>query len=319
MNNALSGLDMALWDIKGKRAGLPVYQLIGGRSRFAVDTYTHCASGDLKKLEEQVKAKQEEGFRHIRIQFGSYGAEHLNTNPDFRDAGFGLPRDRHMDALPYLKSVPKMFAHIRATCGESVELLHDIHERIEPTDAINLCKALEEYRPFFIEDPVSPEQNGWFEQLRAKTSVPIAMGELFNSPHEWTGLITERLIDFIRVHITQAGGFTPSRKLATLAEWFGVRTAWHGPGDLCPIGHAANIHLDLNIHNFGIQESIDFNDATREVFPGTHTLENGYAILNDAPGWGVDFDEEKAKKHSLPDHPGYWNPVRRRDGTAVRP
>lgn len=319
MNNALSGLDMALWDIKGKRAGLPVYQLIGGRSRFAVDTYTHCASGDLKKLEEQVKAKQEQGFRHIRIQFGSYGAEHLNTNPDFRDAGFGLPRDRHMDALPYLKSVPKMFAHIRATCGESVELLHDIHERIEPTDAINLCKALEEYRPFFIEDPVSPEQNGWFEQLRAKTSVPIAMGELFNSPHEWTGLITKRLIDFIRVHITQAGGFTPSRKLATLAEWFGVRTAWHGPGDLCPIGHAANIHLDLNIHNFGIQESINFNDATREVFPGTHTLENGYAILNDAPGWGVDFDEEKAKKHPLPDHPGYWNPVRRRDGTAVRP
>jgi len=319
MNNALSGLDMALWDIKGKRAGLPVYQLIGGRSRFAVDTYTHCSSNDLKKLEDQVKSKMEQGFRHIRIQFGGYGSEQLNSNPDFRDADFGLPKDHHMDTLPYLAAAPEMFGHIRSTCGEKVELLHDIHERIQPIEAINLCKALEPYRPFFIEDPLSPEQNGWFDQLRAKTSVPIAMGELFNNPHEWVDLITKRQIDFLRVHLTQAGGFTPMRKLATLAEWFGVRSAWHGPGDLCPLGHAASIHLDLNIHNFGIQESINFNDAPREVFPGTHTLKNGYAILNEAPGWGVDFDEEKAKKHPLPEHPGYWDPVRRRDGTAVRP
>jgi mannonate dehydratase len=319
LNNALSGLDMALWDIKGKRAGLPVYQLIGGRSRFAVDTYTHTKSGDLRDLEEQVKSKMEQGFRHVRIQLGSYGSEHLSESADWREAGFGLKEDSHMDSVPYLKAIPKMFDHIRSTCGEKVELLHDIHERIQPIEAINLCEQLEDYRPFFIEDPLSPEQNGWFPQLRAKTSVPIAMGELFNSPHEWTNLITERLIDFIRVHITQAGGFTPSRKLAALAEWFGVRTAWHGPGDLCPIGHAANIHLDLNIHNFGIQESKDFNDATREVFPGTHTLEHGYAILNEAPGWGVDFDEEKSKKYPLSDEPAYWKPIRRRDGTAVRP
>ncbi len=319
MNNALSGLDMALWDIKGKRAGMPVFQLIGGRSRFAVDTYTHCASGDLKKLEDQVKSKMEEGFRHIRIQYGGYGSEQLNSNPDFKDAGFGLRRDHYMDSLPYLQAAPKMFAHIRKTCGEVVELLHDVHERIEPIEAFNLCRELEQYRPFFIEDPLAPEQNGWFPQLRARTSVPIAMGELFNSPHEWIGLIQDRLIDFLRVHLTQTGGFTPARKVAALAEWFGVRSAWHGPGDLSPLGHAASIHLDLNIHNFGIQESVNFNDATREVFPGTHTLKNGYAILNEAPGWGVDFDEEKAKNYPLPRHPGYWDPVRRRDGTAVRP
>jgi len=319
MNNALSGLDMALWDIKGKRAGLPVYQLIGGRSRFAVDTYTHCSADDLKKLEDQVKDRQEQGFRHIRIQFGSYGSEHLNSKPDYRNAGFGLAKDHHMDSLPYLKAVPKMFAHIRETCGETVELLHDIHERIQPSEAIQLCRDLERYRPFFIEDPLSPEQNGWFTQLRAKTSVPIAMGELFNSPHEWLDLIKERLIDFLRVHITQAGGFTPARKLAALAEWFGVRSAWHAPGDLCPIGHAATLHLDMNIHNFGIQESVNFNDATREVFPGTHTLKNGYALLNDAPGWGIDFDEAKASRFPLPNHPGHWDPVRRRDGSAVRP
>jgi mannonate dehydratase len=319
MNNALAGLDLALWDIKGKRAGLPVYQLIGGRARFAVDTYAHCSARDFKELEDQVKARMAEGVRHVRIQPGGYGATHLSTDPDFRAAGFGLPRDQHMDALPYLKVVPKMFAHIRKTCGDTIELLHDIHERVEPIDAINLCRELEQFRPFFIEDPFSPEQNGWFPQLRARTSVPIAMGELFNSPHEWVPLIKDRLIDFLRVHMTQVGGFTPTRKLAALAEWFGVRTAWHAPSDLCPVGHAANIHLDLNVHNFGIQETVRFNEATYEVFPGTHTLKNGYAILNEAPGWGVDFDEEKAKKFPLPAHPGYWEPVRRRDGTAVRP
>ncbi len=319
MNNALSGLDMALWDIKGKRAGMPVYQLLGGRSRFAVDTYSHCSGRDFKEVEDCVRAKMAQGFRHVRIQLGSYGSEHLNQAPDFRGTGFGLEADRHMDSLPYLESIPAMFAHVRSTCGGTVELLHDIHERILPAEAISLCRALEAYRPFFIEDPLPPEQNDWFPQLRAKTTVPIAMGELFNNPHEWVNLIKERLIDYIRVHITQTGGFTPARKIAALAEWFGVRTAWHGPGDLCPIGHAANLHLDLNIHNFGIQESVDFDEATREVFPGTHTLRNGYAILNDAPGWGVDFDEEKASKYPLPAHPGYWEPVRRNDGTAVRP
>lgn len=319
LNNALAGLDLALWDIKGKRAGLPVYQLIGGRSRFAVDTYAHCNAPELKQLEDQVRARQAEGYRHIRIQLGGYGAAHLSAEADFRGAGFGLPKDAHMDALPYLKAVPKMFAHIRAACGETVELLHDIHERVEPSDAISLCKELERYRPFFIEDPLSPEQNGWFERLRAQTSVPIAMGELFNSPHEWVPLIKNRLIDFLRVHLTQAGGFTPTRKMAALAEWFGVRTAWHAPTDLCPVGHAANLHLDLNVHNFGIQETVNFNEATREVFPGTHTIKNGYALLQDAPGWGVDFDEAKAKKYPLPEHPGFWGPVRRRDGSAVRP
>jgi len=224
-----------------------------------------------------------------------------------------------MDSGPYLRAVPKMFERIREKFGEEVELLHDIHERIEPIEAIQLCKDLEAYRPFFIEDPFSPEAIGYFRMLRQQSSVPIAMGELFNSPHEWVGLITERLIDFIRVHLSQIGGMTPGRKLAALGEWFQVRTAWHGPGDVSPVGHAANGHLDLAIHNFGIQEGTMFNEATREVFPGCPTVENGYLKLNEAPGWGVDLNEELTKKYPLPEDPGYWRPVRRRDGTAVRP
>ena len=319
LNNALSGLDMALWDIKGKRAGMPVYQLLGGKCRFAVDCYAHASGGDKVELVDSVQRLQEEGFRHIRIQVGGYGSPHLSSGADFRSAGFGKDVDDHMDSLPYLKSIPAAFAHVRATCGEKVELLHDVHERIHPIEAVNLLKELEEYRPFFIEDPLAPEQNGYFPLIRQHSSVPIAMGELFNNPHEWTGLITERLIDFIRVHLSQVGGLTPSRKLATLAEYFDVRTAWHGPGDVSPVGHACNGHLDLAVHNFGIQEGPRFADATREVFPGSPEVRNGYMYVNEAPGFGVDIDEQQAAKYPLPDDPGYWRPIRRRDGTAVRP
>ena len=318
-NNILGALDMALWDIKGKRANLPVYQLIGGKCRFAVDCYAHASGRELKELEESVKKNRELGFRHIRIQLGGYGSPQLSTEAHFKDAGFGLPEDTLMDPQPYLKAIPKMFEHIRTTCGDDIELLHDVHERVEPRDAIRLLKELERYRPFFIEDPIAPEANDYFRQIRAATTVPIAMGELFNSPHEWVGLIKDRLIDFIRVHLSQTGGFTTARKIATLAEWFDVRSAWHGPSDLSPVGHAANIHLDLAIHNFGIQESLRFNDASQEVFPGCPTISNGYFHLNEAPGWGVDINEEVARKYPYPEHPGYWEPVRRRDGTAVRP
>jgi mannonate dehydratase len=183
-----------------------------------------------------------------------------------------------------------------------------------------MIKRLEPYRPFFIEDPFPPEQNGYFQMLRRQTSVPIAMGELFNSPHEWVGLIAERLIDFIRVHISQVGGLSVARKIAALGEWFGVRTAWHGPGDVSPVGHAANAHLDLAISNFGIQESVRFSDQLREIFPGCPTVKNGYMHVHEAPGFGVELNESLAAKAGAWGRgQGIWRPVRRLDGTQVRP
>jgi len=315
LNNALSGLDQALWDIKGKRAGMPVYELLGGKCRFAVPCYTHSSGRDLEQLADSVRANIERGFHHIRIQVGGYGSPHLSTGADFEQEGFGLPVESHMDSRPYLNTVPKMFEHIRNKFGEEIELLHDMHERVEPIAAVNLCKELERYRPFFIEDPLPPEANAYFKMIRQQTSTPIAMGELFNNAHEWVGLISERLIDFIRVHISQVGGLSVARKIATLAEWFQVRTAWHGPADVSPVGHAANAHLDLAIHNFGIQEAVQFNQATQDVFPGMPTIKAGYMRVNEAPGWGVDLDENLAKKFPLPDSPGYWLPTRRKDGT----
>ena len=319
LNNALSGLDMALWDIKGKQANMPVYQLLGGKCRFAVDLYAHASGRDAKELQDSVQSWVDKGFRHVRIQLGSYGSQHLSSNPDFRDAGFGLPEDGHMDAGPYLRAMPKIFETMRSVFGDKIEFLHDVHERVRPIEAIQLLKELAKYHPFFIEDPVSPEQNGYFKLIRQQTSCPIAMGELFNNPHEWVGLISNRLIDFIRVHLSQIGGLTPARKLATLAEHFAVRSAWHGPGDVSPVGHACNAHLDLAIHNFGIQEGPRFSDKLKEIFPGCPEIKKGYMFANDKPGFGIDIDEQLAAKYPLPEHPGFWRPIRRRDGTAVRP
>ena len=329
LNNALSGLDQALWDIKGKRAGMPVYQLLGGKSRFAIPCYGHASGDSPEAVAESVQGFMDKGFGHVRIQMGGYGASQLlggygsgdgPQQPDFKQAGYGTPDDNFMDSVVYTKGVVAMFDQVRKTCGERVELLHDVHERVQPMEAINMIKALEEYRPFFIEDPFSPENIRYFKLLREHTTVPIAMGELFNSPHEWVDPIKDQMFDFIRIHISQAGGITPAMKVARLAEFFNVRTAWHGPGDVSPVGHAANAHIDFAVWNFGIQESVSFTDTLQEIFPGSPYVENGYMYVNEAPGLGVDINEKLALKYPLPDQQlNSWTQLRKSDGTAVRP
>lgn len=318
LNNALCGIDEALWDIKGKRANMPVYQLLGGKCRIAVDCYAHAGGPTPEILAERVKQFMDQGFRHVRIQLGGYGGVGTaEKRPDYIEAGFGREVDMYMDQRDYLKRVPEIFEYVRKTCGEEVELLHDIHERVEPLDAINLIKNLEQYRPFFIEDPFSPENMPWFRNLRAATTVPIAMGELFNNINEFRDYMVERLFDYIRVHISQIGGITPAMKIARLAEWFNVRTAWHGPGDVSPVGHAANAHIDLAVWNFGIQESHFWNEKAQAVFPGCQTYRNGYMYINEAPGLGVDINEKEAAKYPIGTKSN-WT-LRKGDGTIIRP
>jgi mannonate dehydratase len=224
---------------------------------------------------------------------------------------------------PYVRTIPKLFDYMRNKLGEDIELLHDVHERVSPDQGVLLCKELEQYRPFFIEDPFPPEQIGYFKLVRQQCATPIAMGELFNSPHEFVGLITDRLIDYIRVHISQIGGLSPARKLAVLCEFFGVRTAWHGPGDVSPVGHCANIAVDLVSYNFGIQEASYFNEQTQEVMPGCPVVKDGYFWANEAPGWGMDINEQAAAKYSADKlsqpFDMHWGNTRRRDGSIVRP
>ena len=318
LNNALSGLDQALWDIKGKRANMPVYQLLGGKARFAVAAYAHADGKTPEECAENVQKFMDQGFRYVRIQQGGYGSLYLAQQPDWKDAGFGKPTDDFMDPVAYVQAVPKLFREVRKRCGEEVDLLHDTHERIQPVDMINMCKRIEEFNPYFIEDPVSPENMEWFKQLRQSTTVPFAMGELFNNPNEFVGAMKEHYMDYIRCHVSQIGGITPAMKVARLGEFFNVKTAWHGPGDVSPVGHAAHCHIDLAIWNFGIQESIFFSDQLREVFPGSPELKKGYLYVNEAPGLGVDVNEKLAAKYPITNKAGKWT-LRKRDGTIIRP
>lgn len=327
LNNAISGVDQALWDIKGRQAGMPVYQLLGGKVREAVDTYRHASGAEISECLDQAKQLIKDGQRHVRIQVGVPGQAAYGAGRGFSQTGaYSLHKAPAYEPQPYITRTLKLFEAARKELGPEVELLHDTHERIHPTQALQMAKDLEQYRLYFWEDPTSPEDVAWFRRIRQHTTTPLAMGELFTHPLEWMDLVSERLIDFIRVHLTMIGGLTPARKLATLCEAFNVRTAWHGPGDVSPIGHAANAHLDLTIPNFGVQEYSPFNERIREVFTGVPELKNGYIYVNEAPGWGIEIDEKAAAKYPFgygeqgerKDLNGGWGEVRRRDGTIIK-
>ncbi|MGC4190634.1 MAG: D-galactonate dehydratase family protein [Thermomicrobiales bacterium] len=328
LNNAMSGVDMALWDIKGKIANLPVYQLLGGKNRDAATLYSHASGATIEEVEENVRALMAEGFTHVRAQVGvpggaTYGVSSKRAKEAGRRYSGRLEEasEERWNPSAYCRIVPKLFDHLRSTVGDEVELLHDIHERIAPIQAIQLAKDLEPYHLFFLEDPFAPEDNGYFPLLRQHSAIPIAMGELYVNQAEYVPLIKDRLIDFIRVHISDIGGITPARKLAALCEYFGVRTAWHGPGDVSPVGHAANLALDLAVPNFGIQEAHIFRERTKEVFPGCPEIHDGAMWSNDKPGLGIDVDEELAAKYPFPEHPinGAWPEVRTANGSIIRP
>ena len=314
LNNAVSGVDMALWDIAGKLAGMPVWQLFGGKCREAAAVYRHADGRDEREVEENVRAFMAQGYRHIRCQMGGYGGK--GTVPA---APRGALPGAYYDPDAYARSVSRMFAHVRNAVGFEVELLHDVHERLAPSEAVRLARSLEPYRLFFLEDPLAPEHLEWFRNIRAQCALPIAMGELFTNPAEWRPLVTERLIDFIRVHLSAIGGITPALKLAHLCGEFGIRTAWHGPGDVSPVGHAANLHLDVACANFGIQEWVGFADSLREVFPGCPEERGGYAYPGEGPGLGVDIDERKAAKHPPVGGIPEWTLARTPDGSSARP
>jgi mannonate dehydratase len=322
LNNAISGVDQALWDIKGRQAGMPVYQLVGGKCREAADTYAHADGAEFEEVVAKAKLYMSQGFRNVRVQvavpgMAGYGAARAGTTPVKP-----LTDKPLFEPAYYMRRALKLLEVCRQELGDEVELLHDMHERLSPNQAVQFCKEAEPLRMFFLEDPLSPEDLDYFRQIRQNCATPIAMGELFNSPHEWRPLIEGRLIDYIRVHVSQTGGFTPARKIAILAEQYGVKTAWHGPGDVSPVGHMANVTLDLVSYNFGIQEYSPFNARTQEIFHGCPEMKDGYLWVSEKPGWGIEIDEKEAAKS--PFTPGKnnlnggWGEVRRADGTVIK-
>jgi mannonate dehydratase len=306
LNTALGAIDVALWDIKGKEAGMPVYDLLGGPCRAAVPCYAHAGGADLAALEDSVRGYMEEGYSVIRCQLGAYGGGGFLAPEQARQPHNAWPQKRIFDDEAYLENIPAMFDYLRSRLGFGIKLTHDVHEHLRPHNAVRLAKLLEPYRLFFLEDVLPPEQIHWFRLIREQCTTPQAMGELFVNPHEWVPLITERLIDYV----------------AALCEWFGVHTAWQEGGDNDPVNQMAACHLDLASSSFGIQEENHFRPEELEVFSGHAVLEGGYLYANERPGLGIDVDEAKAAAlldADLAARPRLYGLDRRADGTVVRP
>jgi mannonate dehydratase len=329
-NNAISGVDMALWDIKGKLAGMPLYQLFGGKVREGIPVYRHAEGKDPIELCDSIQKYRDQGIRYVRCQCGGYGGGRHGGAPD--TAPRGALDGVYLDGKKYVRDTIQLFESIRGKVGWDMQLCHDVHGRLKPIEAIRFAQEMERFDLFFLEDAIALEEGEWLKELRAKTSIPLAQGELFNHPGEWRQIIAERLIDFIRVHPSQVGGITPSRKLQIFAEQFGVRTAWHGPGDMSPVAHAANIHIDLAARNFGVQEWSGTEPpnfviqklkgprgALLDVFPGLPEFRNGYVYANDRPGLGVDIDESAAAKYPCENNVTTWTQTRLTDGTLQTP
>ncbi|HEY1337898.1 MAG TPA: enolase C-terminal domain-like protein [Bryobacteraceae bacterium] len=325
LNNGISGVDQALWDIKGRQAGMPIYQLLGGKCREAADCYGHASGADIPQAIESARGIMAQGFRHVRVQVGVPGMSGYGAGRGGEPV-VGLHAGPVFEPAVAMRRELKVLETARKELGDEVELLHDMHERYPPNLAVQFAKEAERLRLFFLEDALSPEDIAYFRQIRQNCATPLAMGELFNSPHEWSPLVAERLIDFIRMHVSQGGGLTPMRKVAAFAEIYGVRTAWHGPGDVSPIGHAANVALDLACYNFGVQEYSAFNQRTQEVFSGCPPMKNGYLYATEAPGWGIEIDAKAAAKYpygsfeseSTKSLNGGWGEVRKLDGTIIK-
>ncbi|MFZ0589515.1 MAG: enolase C-terminal domain-like protein [Bryobacteraceae bacterium] len=327
LNNAISGVDQALWDIKGRQANMPVYELLGGKSRRAALIYSHAAGAEISQTIDQARKLMSQGIKVVRLQVGipgqaAYGAGRQQANQN--QATAAAPSDPVFEPEPYVRRTLQLFQSAREALGPEIGLLHDVHERVPPRLAVQFAKDMEQFRLFYLEDALSPENIAYFKQIRANCTTPLAMGELLNNPHEWQELIEESVIDYIRLHVSQAGGLTPVLKIAALADAFQVKTAWHGPGDVSPIGHCANVTLDVVCTNFGIQEWTFPNDRINEVFDGYPVVKDGYVYANEKPGWGVEINEKAAAKYPFGSEKGPWSRynggwgvVRRDDGSVI--
>jgi mannonate dehydratase len=299
--SAIAAVDMALWDIKGKAAGMPVYQLLGGASRDAVMVYGHANGVSIQDTVAEALKYQAMGYKAIRLQSGVPGlASTYGVSKDrlfYEPADADLPTENLWSTERYMRVVPELFAAARDALGPDVHLLHDVHHRLTPIEAGRLGKDLEPYRPFWMEDAVVADNQDSFRLIRQHTTTPLAVGEIFNSVWDAKQLIQEQLIDYIRATVVHAGGITHLRRIASFAEMFNVRTGCHGATDLSPVTMAAALHFDLSVPNFGIQEYMRHTDETDRVFPHAYTFKDGSLHPGEAPGLGVELDEELAAQY----------------------
>jgi mannonate dehydratase len=315
---AIAAVDVALWDIKGKAAGLPVYQLLGGAARDGVMVYGHASGASLDEMLDDFASYLGRGYRAVRAQCAVPGMDKVygvHTGSSlYEPASAHLPAEESWETGPYLRFAPQMLGAVRERFGFDVHLLHDVHHRLTPIEAGRLGKDLEEHRLFWMEDATPAEDQEAFRLIRQHTTTPLAVGEVFNTIWDCQHLITERLIDYIRTSVSHSGGISHLRKIFSLAELYGVRTGSHGAGDLSPVSFAAALHVDMAVPNFGIQEYMGHIEPADEVFRTNWTFHNGLMHPGDAPGLGVDVDEEAAAR--FPYDPKSLPVNRRTDGSV---
>lgn len=299
--SAIAAVDTALWDIKAKAAGLPLYQLLGGASRDGVLVYGHANGADIEETVDAVGRYQEMGYKAVRAQSGVPGVKGAygvgKGGLYYEPADSALPMETVWSTPAYLDHAPRLFERLRANYGPEIELLHDVHHRLTPIEAARLGKSLEPYRLFWMEDCTPAENQEAFRIVRQHTTTPLAVGEIFNSIHDCRTLIEEQLIDFIRTTVVHAGGITHLRQIAGLAALYQVRTGAHGATDLSPACMGAALHFDLWVPNFGIQEYMRHSEETDAVFPHAYSLADGYLHPGETAGHGVDIDETLAAKY----------------------
>lgn len=314
---AISAVDMALWDIKAKAANMPLYQLLGGKSRSGVMVYGHANGDSIEETVEEVGKYLDAGYHAVRAQTGIPGLKSTyGVSKDkmfYEPADADLPTENEWSTTKYLDSLPKLFEKIRTVYGNEPHLLHDVHHRLTPIEAASLGKDLESFRLFWLEDAVPAENQAGFRILRQNTVTPLAVGEIFNTIWDCKQLIEEQLIDYIRTTIVHAGGLTHLRRIADFASLYHVRTGSHGATDLSPICMGAALHFDLWVPNFGIQEYMRHSEETNAVFPHSYSFQNGYMYPGEAVGHGVDINEKLAAKY--PYKRSYLPVNRLEDGT----
>lgn len=314
---AISAIDMALWDIKAKAANMPLYQLLGGKSREGVMVYGHANGSDIAETVDEVAKYIDLGYRAIRAQSGIPGLDSTygvaKDKMYYEPADANLPTENTWSTTKYLRHVPRLFDHLRDKFGFDYHLLHDTHHRLTPNEAAQLGKSLEEFKLFWLEDTVTAENQQGFRVIRQHTTIPLAVGEVFNTIWDCKELIQEQLIDYIRCTVVHAGGISHLRRIADFASLYHVRTGCHGATDLSPVSMGAALHFDTWVPNFGIQEYMRHTEETDAVFPHAYTFDNGYLYPGDVPGHGVDIDEKLAIKY--PYQRAYLPVNRLEDGT----
>jgi mannonate dehydratase len=315
---AIAAVDVALWDIKAKIAGLPLYQLLGGKSREKVMVYGHATGLDIESCLEEIQRHVALGYKAVRVQCGipgiatTYGVTKESGKP-YEPADASLPSEHVWSTEKYLNHVPSLFKAVRQEFGEDLHILHDVHHRLTPIQAARLGKDVEPYHLFWLEDCTPAENQSAFELIRQHTTTPLAVGEVFNSLHDCQELIQKQLIDYIRAPITHAGGITNVRRIADFAAIFQVKIGFHGATDLSPVCMGAALHFDTWVPNFGIQEHMPHTSETELVFQHSYTFNEGFFTPGEAPGHGVDIDEELAANY--PYKPAYLPVNRLEDGT----